>query len=87
MYVILVYDINVKRVTRTLKVCRQYLTWVQNSVFEGELTEGKLTELKLRLKKVIKEDEDSILIYRLRDQKLFRKEIMGQERNPVDTFL
>lgn len=87
MYIILVYDVNVKRVARALKVCRQYLTWVQNSVFEGEISEGKLQELKLRLRKVIKDEEDSILIYRLRDEKLFKKDILGQERNPVDSFL
>ncbi len=87
MYVILVYDINVERVTRTLKLCRQYLTWVQNSVFEGEITEGKLQELKLRLKRIINEDEDSVLIYRLRNKKLIKKEIIGQEKNPVDQFL
>ncbi len=87
MYIILVYDINVKRVSRTLKLCRQYLTWVQNSVFEGELSESKLKELKMRLKNIIKEDEDSVLIYRLRSEQLFKKEVLGQEKNPVETFL
>jgi len=87
VYVILVYDINVKRVTRALKVCRLYLNWVQNSVFEGECSEAKLKELKLRLKRVIKEKEDSVLIYRFRDRRYFEKEVMGQEKNPVDTFL
>ncbi|MFB6306786.1 MAG: CRISPR-associated endonuclease Cas2, partial [Flavobacteriales bacterium] len=28
-----------------LKLCRQYLNWIQNSVFEGEITEVKLKEL------------------------------------------
>lgn len=87
MYIILVYDVCEKRVGKALKTCRRYLTWVQNSVFEGELTGAKLKELKIRLKGVIKEQEDSILIYRLKDQRYFKKEIMGQEKNPVDTFL
>lgn len=87
MYVILVYDVNEKRVTRALKTCRRYLNWVQNSVFEGEISEAKLKELKLRLKKVINETEDSILIYRFRDRRYFEKEVMGQEKNPVDAFL
>lgn len=87
MYVILVYDIGEERVVRVLKTCRRYLTWVQNSVLEGEISEAKLKELQLRLKKIMKEKEDSVLIYRLRDQRTFKKEVMGQEKNPVDSFL
>jgi len=87
MYIILVYDINVKRVGRMLKICRQYLNWVQNSVFEGEMTPAKLKELKMRLKKVMDIDEDSVLIYRLSEQRLMEKEVLGQERNPTDQFL
>jgi len=45
MYVILVYDVNEKRVAKMLKLCRRYLNWIQNSVFEGEITEVKLKEL------------------------------------------
>lgn len=87
MYVILVYDINEKRVGRALKVCRQYLNWVQNSVFEGETTPAKLKELKLRLKKVMNEKEDSVLIYAFAEQRLMDKQVVGQERNPTDSFL
>ncbi|RMF70322.1 MAG: CRISPR-associated endonuclease Cas2 [Calditrichaeota bacterium] len=87
MYVILVYDIGEKRVTRVLKACRAYLNWVQNSVFEGEISEAKLEELKLRLKKIMKEKEDAVLIYRLGDQRYMKKEVLGQEKSPLDTFL
>ena len=87
MYVILVYDIGEKRVGKALKTCRRYLTWIQNSVFEGETTEAKLKELKIKLKGLIKEKEDSILIFRFKDQRYFKKEIIGQEKNPVDSFL
>lgn len=48
MYVILVYDCGEKRVAKMLKLCRKYLNWIQNSVFEGEITEVKLKELTLR---------------------------------------
>jgi len=49
MYVILFYDMGEKRVGKALKICRKYLTWVQNSVFEGEITEGSLKKLKYEL--------------------------------------
>lgn len=63
MYVILVYDINEKRVQKVLKICRKFLHWVQNSVFEGEITEAKLFKLKQQLNHVIDPEEDSVVIY------------------------
>ena len=87
MYVILVYDVNQKRVGRALKVCRRYLNWVQNSVFEGETTEAKLKALQLALKHVLDTSEDSVLIYKLREQRFMQREVMGQEKNPTDAFL
>lgn len=87
LYVVLVYDVNVNRVVKALKVCRQYLNWVQNSAFEGEISEAKLKELKLALKKVIDLNEDSILIYKSREQRYVKKEVMGQEKSTTDPFL
>ena len=87
MYVLLVYDIEQKRVAKVLKLCRAYLTWVQNSVFEGPITEGKLKELKKRLKLIIKTKKDSILIYEFSSEKAFKKEVLGEEKAPVDTFI
>jgi len=87
MYVLLVYDVEEKRVAKALKLCRQYLNWIQNSVFEGELTEGKLKELKIKLKKVLDIETDSVLIFTMREKKAFKKEVIGQEKNPLDTFL
>ena len=46
MYVIAVYDVEEKRVSKMLKLFRRYLHWVQNSVFEGAITEVKLKELQ-----------------------------------------
>lgn len=63
MYVILVYDIGEKRVVKMLKLCRQYLNWIQNSVFEGELTPSKLRELKMKASAIMNEDTDSLIIF------------------------
>jgi CRISPR-associated endonuclease Cas2 len=57
-YVILVYDIEEKRVGKMLKLCRQYLNWIQNSVFEGELTDVKLKKLISKAKKIMVEEKD-----------------------------
>lgn len=87
MYVILVYDIGEKRVAKMLKLCRQYLNWIQNSVFEGELTEVKLKELQIRAGKIMKLEEDSLIIFKSRDAKWLEKEIVGKEKNELDIFI
>ena len=87
MYVILVYDIGEKRVGKMLKLCRQYLNWIQNSVFEGDITEVKLKELQYRAKEIMNIEEDSIIVFKSRDAKWLEKEIVGKEKNVLDTFL
>lgn len=87
MYVILVYDCGEKRVAKMLKLCRKYLNWIQNSVFEGELTDVKLKELKLKAKSLMKEDEDSLIIFKSRNEKWLDKEVIGKERSSIDNFL
>ena len=87
MYVILVYDIGEKRVGKMLKLCRKYLNWIQNSVFEGEITEVKLKELKYRAREIMDEESDSIIIFVSRNEKWLDKEIVGKERMTTDMFL
>ncbi len=87
MYTILVYDVDVSRVPKVCKFLRRYLHWVQNSVFEGELRESQLEEVRWGLKQLIDPERDSIYIYRVRDAKWIDKEIMGQERSPTDAII
>ncbi|MDW7973368.1 MAG: CRISPR-associated endonuclease Cas2 [Thermodesulfovibrio sp.] len=87
MRVILVYDINEKRVSKVLKTCRKYLHWVQNSVFEGELTEAKLEKLKIELKRIINEDEDSIIIYQFRSAWYTKRETIGIKKGGEELII
>lgn len=87
MYVILVYDFGEKRVTKMLKLCRRYLNWVQNSVFEGEITEVKFKELIYNARRLMNEGDDSLIIFKSRDSKWLEKEIIGNERMSTDNFL
>ena len=87
MYVILVYDMGQKRVGKMLKLCRKYLNWIQNSVFEGEITEVKLLELKHRAEAIMDNESDSIIIFRTRQEKWLEKEIVGKEKQTLDNFL
>ena len=83
MYCILVYDINEKRVNKVLKKCREYLNWIQNSVFEGNLTNAQLYELTAHLDYIIDEEEDSIVIFKMRSDKFIDKEIMGIDKSDL----
>ncbi len=87
MYVILVYDIGEKRVGKMLKLCRRYLTWIQNSVFEGELTEVKLKELLSEAKNIMEANKDSIIVFKSRQEKWLDKMVVGREKNKPDNFI
>ncbi len=87
MYVILVYDVGEKRVGKMLKLCRRYLNWVQNSVFEGEITEVKLKELLSSANDFMKPKEDSVLVFKSREERWLEKVVIGKEKNTLDTFL
>ena len=87
MYIILVYDVSENRVQKVHKFLKRYLHWVQNSVFEGELTKGSFEAMKIELKMRIKADEDSIIIYTLGSLKYTVREIMGVEKNLTDNIL
>lgn len=83
MYLILVYDVGVERVNKVLKICRKYLTWIQNSVFEGEITEANFIRLKHELSKIINAENDSITFYILRTTAYMKKETMGRVKGEI----
>jgi len=79
----MVYDIGEERVAKVLKIGRKYLTWIQNSVFEGEITEANLIRLKKQLMKVIDREKDSIIFYILRTTAYIKKETLGKIKGEV----
>lgn len=84
---ILVYDMGEKRVGKALKRCRKYLNWVQNSVFEGEISEANLVKLKMELDKIIISEEDSVIIYTLRTTRYSAREIIGLRKGGQDLII
>ncbi|MCR4443399.1 MAG: CRISPR-associated endonuclease Cas2 [Peptococcaceae bacterium] len=87
MFVIMVYDINEKRVAKVLKRSRKYLYWVQNSVFEGEISETNFNKLKIELSRIIKDKEDSVIFYTFRTTKYSNRETMGLKKGGDDNIL
>ncbi|WP_298525244.1 CRISPR-associated endonuclease Cas2 [uncultured Methanobrevibacter sp.] len=84
MYVIIVYDINVDRVNKVKSFLRQYLFWIQNSVFEGELSESEFELVYDGLIEIIDEEVDSVIIYKLRMVELLNREVLGIEKAPIE---
>ncbi|NMB34069.1 MAG: CRISPR-associated endonuclease Cas2 [Clostridium sp.] len=87
MFLILVYDVGQKRCNKVLKICRKYLNWVQNSVLEGEISKASFERLKSEIKKVIYEDEDSIIFYILRTTKYSERQTIGIKKGGDDMFI
>ena len=84
MYIVLVYDVSqeengARRWSRIFKICKKYLTHIQNSVFEGELSKGQLAQLQKELKEYIDKELDSVIIFKSRQEKWLDKDFWGRK--------
>ncbi|WP_310604847.1 CRISPR-associated endonuclease Cas2 [Anaerosporobacter sp.] len=92
MYIILVYDIVMddkgkKILPKVYKLCKKYLSHIQNSVFEGELSESQALQLELEIKKLIRKDTDSLIVFHTRNEKWLKKEFLGKVDDKTSMFL
>ena len=86
MFVVAVYDVAQEKNAKVLKFLRARMHWVQNSVFEGELTEGELREIKDHLEDVV-DIGDSVIIYQMGNKKYIDKDIIGEEKGSSSQVL
>lgn len=91
---ILVYDINLEQkegqkvLRKVFKTCKKYLTHIQNSVFEGELLDSQLLTLNKELEEHVREDMDSVILFKSRNQRWLDKEFIGKvEDDKTSNFL
>jgi CRISPR-associated protein Cas2 len=88
MFVIISYDITEQyRITKVRKILKKFLTWTQNSLFEGDIQESKLAKCLALINKIIDKDTDSIYIYKITNSNNIKKEVLGQEKNLDDILL
>ncbi len=80
MFVILVYDVESKRDIKVLKIARRYLYSVQESVFEGPITDSKLKKMKKALEQVIDPEYDSIRIYETESSVFSKIDTLGNAK-------
>ena len=92
MYIILVYDIKMDEkgawVQRNVfKICKKYLSHIQNSVFEGEISEAKFMKMELEVKRFVRKDEDSLVVFKSRHERWLQKVFLGKdESEKTDRF-
>ena len=84
MYIVLVYDVSKdengqKRWSHIFKICKKYLTHIQNSVFEGEISTVQLEKLRRELKPHVNTNLDSVILFKSRSEKWLDKEFWGKE--------
>lgn len=93
MYIILMYDINTltkkgrRNLTKIHKNCKKYLTHIQNSVFEGSITEANIKKLEMELKEFINKETDSVIIFKSREEKWMQKQFWGKVDDATSNFL
>lgn len=86
IYVILVYDVSVERVTKVNRFLKRYLIWIQNSVFEGEIRETTLENLVKGIKNII-EPDDRILIYELKSETYLERIKIGKQDQDIHNVI
>ena len=84
---IIVYDAGIDRLNKIRIFLKQYVNWVQNSVFEGELTKAEYMKVRSRLKELIDDDLDCIFIYHVRDKKYLDIEELGTRKAEIDSII
>jgi CRISPR-associated protein Cas2 len=86
MYAIVVYDMEAHRTQKALKLGRRYLTHVQNSVLEGEISEGDLKQLRGEYEAIL-EPGESVIIYELSSDTLLNRTVYGEDPTEDRRFL
>jgi CRISPR-associated protein Cas2 len=86
MYAIIVYDTESKNCSKLHKTLKRFLNWNQNSVFEGELTEAQLFDIKKLLQEK-RAGGSSIILYELKDGKNLKKTILGEQKGNTTNIL
>lgn len=86
MYVIAVYDVAANRTHKPRTLLRQYLTHVQNSVFEGEVTEGELEILRRKLENLL-QDGESVIVYAADAEQYLDRTAIGDDPRDNHQFI
>lgn len=92
MYIIVVYDMPQNKTTWIHKMLKKRLNWIQNSVFEWELSESEFVKLKWEIKKIISKLKSdwhmgSVIIFNMPYKGALERQVFGEEKVPIDNFV
>ena len=65
----------------------KYLTHIQNSVFEGNLSKANSIAMKKELAQYVRKDKDSVIMFHTRDERWLNKDFLGIEEDKTSNFL
>lgn len=80
MYVIVVYDVAEERVGKVNKFLKQYLTWIQNSVFEGTVHKALLEAIRVGLTNIMDLNYDTAYLFISSSPNCLQRETIGVEK-------
>lgn len=76
-YAFVFYDIKEKRCNKVFKICKQYFSHHQLSVFRGKMSQADLKEFKSKIEKVIVPEEDMVSIITVLNTNSFTEITLG----------
>ena len=83
VHLIVVYDAKAERTRRYRTYLRRYLTHLQQSVFEGDVTAGTAEEIRETMDKLVSESAtDAVVVYEVSSSSYLKREAYGED--PVD---
>jgi CRISPR-associated protein Cas2 len=66
---------------------KQYLNWIQNSAFEGDLSLGQLEELRIKIMEVIDKEKDAIVVFLVSNPQWIERKIWGKEKGVTEPLI
>ena len=87
LFMILSQMMQEKRFSQKYLRYAKYLTHIQHSVFEGNISTPKITALKNELKQFIRKDVDSVILFSSRDERWLKKEFIGLNDDKTSRFI
>ena len=86
VYVIAVYDVQADRTRLFRNYLRRFLIHLQNSVFEGKVTEGELERMRSHLDDLL-EPGESTIVYTVSAESYVDRTVFGDDPTEDSQFL
>lgn len=86
-YAFVFYDIAESRCQKVFKVCKQYFSHHQLSVFRGRITPSALLEFQGKIRQVIVDGEDTVSIVTVMNENMINEITIGANREDGENLI